>query len=165
MSFGVREYFREQSMDDLDCSGLSKDAVDFIGKNFYQIRSFSCVESKYEQCFNICTLNKYGVDIRTQLFPELRKYEVFFKINFSVGHIVQQDNNALRYLVAHGSNYLCLNEAFPICEEDDLSKFYQEFLNSNILDFENFKLETSSSKHIAITNIKFSAMLYQQELF
>ena len=155
MDYGIRHYIREKSINDLNFDGFSDGVKAFVAKYFYQIRSYSCIESKYEQCFNICTMNKDGVDLRTHLFPLLRKYEIFYKINFSVGHIVQQDNMELRYLVPHESNFLCLKEAFPITGEADLNKFYDEFMKTNVLDFENFKLETSKSKHIAITNIKF----------
>ena len=151
----ARQYFKEMDLSDLDLTGFSDDTVTAIAKYFYQIRSFKQYVSQFEHDYNFCLLNKNGFSFKDDFIPFLKRYEVFTKNNFTAGYLVMQENGKIRYLVAHSNIYRFLDTAFAINGPSDMLKYMELFEESQLMDFESFKLDSTKSKFICVTNVKF----------
>ena len=150
-----RKYFNETHVNDVLLDEFEDNLKTFIKTIYKKIRSYTLVKSKYEHVFNICTINKNGAAISRDLTAYLRKYEIVFKINFSAGHVVQQLNKQFRFLSPHEENYQQLEEAHYVAGDDDLDNFFKEFQKCELYDKEKFKLTSTKSHHIVMTNITF----------
>ena len=150
-----RKYFNENDVEDVLLDSFENNLKTFIRRIFNRIRSYSLVKSKYEHVFNICTINKKGADISGDLTAYLKQYSCFFKINLCGGHIVQQPNKQFRFLSPHEDNFLQLEEAFPVRDNADLDEFFKLFKNCELFDMEKFKLTSTKSHHILMSNIAF----------
>ena len=114
------EYFAESSCKDLDLTGLSKEACNFVAKKFERIRSQKVIESSVSHRINICLLGKNFSSIEEILKPELEKYEYFCKINCSASYVMFQSNKKFRYLVASNLNFLLLETTFEILMKNNV---------------------------------------------
>ena len=156
-TYGIQRNIREFHTDDLDYSGISDSLKSFIGQFFQFIRSYKLFNCKHEHLYNVCLLNKEGVDIKKIMNSYLKEYEQFFRINCSAGYIVLQENGKFRYIYAHQDNYWWFDTAETIQESRDIPKFWEKFQEKFVIktDPELFKLEDSKSRIILTTNIKF----------
>ena len=154
-AWGVAEYFREEDLNDLDTTGQGQSVINFIAANFHRIRSFRRILCRHDHVYNICVINKDNYPIHEILTPFLEQYSCVIRVNLSAGSIALQDNGKLRYITASIDNYLLLRQAFEIRCPSDISKFYEALLKTKALDSEIFKLETSKSRKLFTTNLKF----------
>ena len=120
-----RNFINEVSFHDLNLSAYSDYGRRFIKEIFPSIRSYWQVKSTEEVIFNICCLNKTPVEVEEQLKKFLEKFQVFYKIQFTGGHLVEQENGKLRYLMPHQDSFPLLDEAFSVNCTQDLDRFFE----------------------------------------
>ena len=135
----MAQYFNEETVSDLDFTGLSEDLQTYIKQRFRLVRSQRVRLSAFDHKINLCLISNVEVNddvedvkdkklkkllksnqVLRQIFFELSKYQHYVKVNLSAGSVILQENGELRYLYTHKSNFLLLDQSYEIKQPSDI---------------------------------------------
>ena len=155
----METYFNEETVSDLDFTGLESHIQTFIEKRFRLVRSKRVRNSAFDHQINLCLISnieeKEKLDVKDEklkailesspvlkrIFIELSKYQYYFKVNLSAASVILQENGKPRFIYAHKSNFLLLSEAFEIKQPSDIGKFICHLDGNDFLNPEKFFYE------------------------
>ena len=162
----MEEYFNEKSIADLDFTGFTSRVKVYVEKRFRLVRSSRLRLSPFDHKITLCLISNVELGVvkvekdeklnallesnrvLKQIYSELSKYQHFFKVNLSAGSVIVQENNSLRYLYAHKSNYLLLPEAFTVGKPSDLRDLIFFLDENDFLNPEKFFVSDSKSRRL-----------------
>ena len=163
----METYFNEETVADLDFTGLSENAQRFIERRFGMVRSKRVRFSAFDHKINLCLISNVEVNddvedvkdkklkkllksnqVLRQIFTALSKYQHYIKVNLSACSVILQENGELRFLTAHKSNFLLLDYAYDIKQYSDIGGFIFLLHENDLLNPEKFFLSDSKSRRL-----------------
>ena len=150
----METYFNEESVADLDFTGLGKNAQRFIEQRFDLVRSKRTIFSPFDHKINLCLISNVEPEdvkdvkdeklkallksnpVLSRVYAELSKYQHYVKVNLSVWSVILQENGEIRFLRDH--HYLMLDYAYEIKEYSDIGDFIFLLDREDLLNPEKF---------------------------
>ena len=130
----MKAYFNEETVSDIDFTGLEDFVQRYIEKRFRLVRSKGVRFSAFDHQINLCLISNVKEDVEeekdekkdekdeklkvllksNQIYTKISKYQYYFKVYLSAVSVILQENGKLRFVYVHKSNYLLLSGEYEM---------------------------------------------------